>query len=134
MPSSWQPTTRILIVEDNPSDEELLLRQLKKAGFASQVRVIANGAEALSFLQKASDDLVAVFLDLHLPALNGLDILEKVRADARLKALPVVVMTSSNHPDEIEKCHRLGVSGYVQKPVTLTSFSKAIADVFHKPR
>jgi len=126
--------TRILIVEDNSDDEILLMRQLEKAGLASKVQVIDDGQRALSYLFSDAHDLVAVFLDLHLPGLGGLQILERIRGHERLKLLPVVVMTSSNHPEEIERCHRLGVAGFVQKPVTFSSFSKAIADTFHRPR
>ncbi len=74
---------RILIVEDNPSDGELLLRQLNKAGFSPHVCVINDGARALSFLEGSREDLLAVFLDLHLPSLGGLDILKRIRADQR---------------------------------------------------
>lgn len=127
-----EPQARILIVEDNSSDEELLLRQLEKAGLATHVRVINDGENALAFLQATRDQVIAVFLDLHLPRLSGLDLLEKIRANDRLRSVPVVIMTSSNHPEEIEKCRRLGVAGYVQKPGTFDSFSKAIADTFHR--
>jgi two-component system, response regulator len=125
--------TRILIIEDNSDDEALLMRQLEKAGLAAKVQVIANGSHALRFLFSDEHELVAVFLDLKLPEISGLEILKKVRAHERLSALPVIVMTSSNHPEEIEHCHRLGVAGFVQKPVTFSSFSKAIADTFHRP-
>lgn len=125
--------SRVLIVEDNSDDEALLLRQLTKAGFAKNVRVIHNGKHALKFLHSGEHDLIAVFLDLHLPEVNGLEILEKVRGHEHLKTLPVIVMTSSNHPDEIARCHRLGVNGFVQKPITFSTFSKAIADTFHSP-
>jgi CheY-like chemotaxis protein len=126
-------TTRILIVEDNPDDEVLLMRQLGKAGLASRVKVINDGSRALSYLFSHDHDLIAIFLDLHLPKIGGIEILEKVRADARLKNLSVVVMTSSNHPEEIERCHHLGVEGFVPKPITFSSFSKAIANTFHRP-
>jgi CheY-like chemotaxis protein len=128
------PKTRILIVEDDSSDLELLMRQIQKAGLDAQVKAVENGTNALAFLLSNSEDLVAMFLDLHLPGLSGLEILEKVRTYHSLKALPVVVMTSSNHPDDLEKCRRLGVASYVQKPVTFASFSKAIADTFHPSR
>ena len=126
------PKTRILIVEDNCDDRELLMRQIQKAGLDAQVKAVDDGQHALSFLLSNSEDLVAVFLDLHLPGLSGLEILEKVRTHNRLKALPIVVMTSSNHPDDLKECRRLGVASYVQKPVTFASFSKAIADTFHR--
>jgi two-component system, response regulator len=122
---------RILIVEDNSNDEELLMRQLHKAGLAQRVQVIPNGNHALAYLTSEDHELVAIFLDLHLPGIGGLEILEKVRSHERLKTLPVIVMTSSNHPEEIKRCHALKVNGFVQKPVTFSAFSKAIADTFH---
>ena len=128
------PKPRILIVEDDSNDRELLMRQIQKAGLDTQVKTVDDGQHALAFLLSNSEDLVAMFLDLHLPGLSGLEILEEVRTHASLKALPVVVMTSSNHPDDLEKCRRLGVASYVQKPVTFASFSKAIADTFHPKR
>ena len=131
-PSSPSPT-RILIVEDNFDDGELLLRQLDKVGLGSQVRIIEDGEDALTFLQSALNEIVAVFLDLQLPRLSGLGILRRVRADERFRTLPVIIMTSSNNPVEIEECSRHGVAGFVQKPVTYAAFSKAIADTFHQP-
>jgi|SRR6202050_5958493 len=128
------PKTRILIVEDNADDEALLLHQINKAQFAEQVKVIRDGLEALNFLMLSeAEHLVALFLDLKLPSLNGLLLLEKVRAHERVRNLPVIVMTSSNSPEDLSRCAALGVSSFVQKPVSFTAFSKAIADTFHRP-
>jgi two-component system, response regulator len=124
---------KILIVEDNSDDEMLLLRQLKKANLDQHIKVIRDGRKALGYLTEAGangDHLAAVFLDLRLPIINGVQLLEAIRADDRLHLLPVVVMTSSNDPEEVEKCRKLGVSCYVQKPLTFSSFVKAFADVF----
>ena len=129
--------TRILIIEDNPDDEILLLRQLKKAKLDEHVKVIADGARALRFLTDPTqkcENLVAVFLDLQLPTLGGINLLEAIRADERLRHLPVIVMTSSNVPEEMERCRQLGVSSYVQKPVGFSAFAKAVADSFHTRR
>jgi len=126
--------TRILIVEDNPDDGALLMRQLQKAQLSEQVKIIDDGRQALDFLMLAEADyLIAIFLDLKLPGLSGLSLLEKIRADDRRRHLPVIVMTSSNSPDDLNNCKALGVSCYVQKPVTFTAFSKAVADTFHRP-
>ncbi len=128
---------KILIVEDNSDDEMLLLRQLKKANLDQHIKVIRDGRKALGYLTEAGgngDHLAAVFLDLGLPAIHGVQLLEAIRADERLRLLPVVVMTSSNDPDEMEKCRELGVSCYVQKPLTFSSFVKAFADVFRAQR
>ncbi len=130
------PKTRILIVEDNPDDEALLMRQLQKAQLDQHVRVISDGQAALDYLtdgHSAGENLVAIFLDLNLPSLSGLQLLERVKTHDGLKHLPVIVMTSSNAPSDLEKCQKLGVSCYVQKPVTFTTFTKAVADSFHSP-
>lgn len=129
--------TRILIVEDNPDDEVLLLRQLRKAQLDQHVKVISDGKEAVEYLNSTDrhgDEILALFLDLNLPGINGLHILERVRANPRIRGLPVIVMTSSNSPEDLERCHQLGVSCYVQKPITFATFSKAIADSFQSSR
>jgi len=125
--------TRILIVEDNRDDSELLMRQLKKANLGDQVLIIGDGQLALDFLTSAqSDHLVAMFLDLKLPTISGLQLLEKTRGLDKTKKLPVIVMTSSNSPEDLQKCQALQVMCYVQKPVTFEAFSKAVASTFHR--
>jgi two-component system response regulator len=133
------PQVRVLVVEDNADDRELLLRQLRKTGMADQVKFISDGKEALVYLtepgaQSAEDELIAIFLDLNLPSVSGLDLLRKLRQSDGSPDTPVIVMTSSNDPHDLEECRRLHVTQYVSKPVTFTSFSKAVADVFHLPR
>ena len=128
---------RILVVEDNPEDEALLLRQLKKAQLDGQIRVIADGNRALNYLTDAKyrcEDLVAVFLKLNISAVGGIKLLEAIRGADRLKHLPVIVMTSTNAQEELDKCRALGVSAYVSKPVSLSAFVKAVADTFHVRR
>ena len=129
---------RVLVVEDNADDRDLLLRQLRKSGMDSHVKFISNGQEALDFLigpriSTLADELIAIFLDLKLPALSGLELLRRLRLRSEFQRLPVIVMTSSNDPKDLEECSRLKVTNYVSKPVTFTSFSKAVADVFHLP-
>ncbi len=124
---------RILMVEDNSDDEALLLRQLKKAGLEKHIKVIHDGGRALDYLTDERfqcEQLAAVFLDLHLPTVSGLQLLEAIRSNDRLRDLPIIVMTSSNEPAELEKCRQLGVSCYVAKPLTFSSFAKAFADAF----
>jgi len=140
MPDSHSPDSlvRVLVVEDNADDRDLLLRQLRKSGMDSHVKFISNGQEALDFLigpriSTLADELIAIFLDLKLPALSGLELLRRLRLRSEFQRLPVIVMTSSNDPKDLEECSRLKVTNYVSKPVTFTSFSKAVADVFHLP-
>ncbi len=141
MPDSKDSTTlvRVLVVEDNADDRELLLRQLRKSGMDNHVKFISNGQEALDFLlnppvASLADELIAIFLDLKLPALSGLELLRRLRLRNEFQRLPVIVMTSSNDPKDLEECNKLKVTNYVSKPVTFTSFSKAVADVFHLPK
>jgi len=128
--------TRILIIEDSSDDQELLMRQLRKAQLDRQVKVISNGKVALEFLMDkdaSHEDLVAVFLDLKLPLVSGLELLDKIRQsdNKRIRNIPVIVMTSSNTPADLEKCQQLRVSSYVQKPITFSAFAKAVAKSFH---
>jgi len=127
------PKTRILIVEDNLDDVELLMRQLKKANLGEQVMAINDGRLAMDFLAlPEADHLVALFLDLKLPSMSGLQLLENIRSHDKRRNLPVIVMTSSNSSEDLQKCKDLRVLSYVQKPVTFEAFSKAVASTFHR--
>ncbi len=133
-----ESAVRVLVIEDNADDRELLLRQLRKSGMDQQVKFISDGREALDFLTGSkvpslADDLIAILLDLRLPSLSGLELLKRLRERDDYKKTPVIVMTSSNDPNDLEECRKLKVLNYVSKPVTFSSFSKAVADVFHLP-
>jgi CheY-like chemotaxis protein len=126
--------TRILIVEDNRDDELLLVRVLKKANLDRHLRVLVDGQQAIDYLDSRPTgvDLVAMFLDLHLPGASGIEVLKKVRESSWLSDLPVYVMSSTPSPDELTRCKELGVSHILAKPITLPIFRKALADVFHR--
>ena len=129
--------TKILIVEDNPDDEALLMRQLEKADLHTQVKVIPDGGQALAYLMNQAhgcENLVAIFLDMMLPTLTGVQLLRAIRTLDRLSHLPVILMTSSNDPTEIERCRGLGISALVPKPVTFVAFANAVAHTFHADR
>jgi CheY-like chemotaxis protein len=137
-PSTAGGPVKVLVIEDNADDRELLSRQLRKSGLGEHVKFISDGQEALNLLTgpdaPKADDLITVLLDLRLPSLSGLELLQRLRALPQYQSLPVTVMTSSNDPRDLEECRRLNVLNYLSKPVTFDSFSKAVADMFHPPK
>jgi two-component system response regulator len=123
----------ILLVEDNPSDEALTLRALKKNNISNDIVVVRDGAEALDYLltpqtrpagARALPQLV--LLDLNLPKIGGLEVLRRIRADEVTKLLPVVILTSSDQEEDIVSGYRLGANGYVRKPVDFVQFAEAV--------
>jgi CheY-like chemotaxis protein len=123
----------ILLVEDNPDHEALTIRALKKAGLANPVVVAHDGAEALAFLfgtggyaGRAVEDMPqVVLLDLKLPKVDGLEVLEKMRADDRFRYVPVVVLTSSDEETDLARSYKLGANSYIRKPVDFLHFVEA---------
>jgi two-component system response regulator len=125
----------ILLVEDNPSDEALTLRALSKNNISGgNVVVKRDGAEALDYLQVAHGGAFAplpqlVLLDLNLPKIDGLEVLRRIRAHARTKLLPVVILTSSREDTDIVKGYGFGANGYVRKPVDFVQFAEAARQI-----
>ncbi len=123
----------ILLVEDNPDDEALTLRALKKNNILNEVVVARDGAEALDYLfgvgkYSGRDPNVlptVILLDLKLPKVDGLEVLQRLRADERTKLLPVVIVTSSKEEKDIVNGYKLGANSYVRKPVDFTQFMDA---------
>ena len=126
-------TKVILLVEDNPKDEALTLRALKKSNIANDVIVVRDGVEAVDYLfgtgpYAGRDTTVqpqVMLLDLKLPKLDGLQVLQKIRGDERTRRLPVVVFTSSNEEEDIIGSYNLGANSYVRKPVDFEHFVEA---------
>ena len=124
----------ILLVEDNPDDVDLILRAFKKYHIMSDVVITSDGAEALEYLfgkgKYASKDLYklpeVVLLDLKLPKVDGLEVLQRLRSDERTKHLPVVILTSSSEERDVVDGYKFGANSYVQKPVEFTQFSEAV--------
>jgi CheY-like chemotaxis protein len=124
----------ILLVEDNPDDEKLTIRALKKQNIQNDVVVARDGVEAIDYLfgqgkyqGRDLDDLPQVILlDLKLPKLNGLDVLRRIRGDERTHAIPVVVLTTSSEERDIVDSYDLGANSYVRKPVDFVEFAEAV--------
>ena len=123
----------ILLVEDNPDDEELTVRALRKNNVANEVIVVRDGVEALDYLfaegpyanRGIQPRPQVILLDLKLPKLDGLGVLRRLRADERTRLIPVVVLTSSREERDIIDSYGLGANSYVRKPVDFTQFTEA---------
>lgn len=127
----------ILLVEDNPDDEELILLALKDHKVVNDIMVARDGVEALEYLfaigRYAGGDLTKlpalVLLDLKLPNLSGLDVLKRLREDPRTKIIPVVILTSSNEEQDIVTSYQLGVNSFVRKPIDFHEFQKVVKEI-----
>ncbi len=124
----------ILLVEDNPDDEMLAIRALKKTEIESKVVVARDGEEALDYLfgtgkydgRDIKEQPHVVFLDLQLPKLNGIQVLQRLRANDNTKALPVVLLTSSDEQCDIIDCYKNGANSYILKPVEFSEFTSQV--------
>jgi CheY-like chemotaxis protein len=127
----------ILLVEDNPTDAELATIALKEHNFANKLVWVKDGAEALDFLfgtgayagRKVENGPKVVLLDLRLPKIDGLEVLRRLKGDARTKTIPVVVVTSSKEDRDIVASYDLGVNSYISKPVDFDEFSKVVSEL-----
>ncbi len=127
----------IVLVEDNPHDAELALRALKTYNLANNLIWLQDGVEALDFIfaqgqysdRSIEDVPKVVLLDLKLPRINGLEVLEKVKSDLRTKDIPVVMLTSSSEERDIVTSYNLGVNSYILKPVDFDKFIEAIKEI-----
>src|SRR5579884_293497 len=134
---STAETAEILLVEDNPNDVELTLRALRKQNLDNKVFVVRDGAEALEFIfasgayasRKVEAKPKVVFLDLKLPKVDGIEVLRRVKADERTRAIPVVMLTSSQEERDVLETYRLGVNSYIVKPVDFSNFVHAVGEL-----
>jgi two-component system response regulator len=126
--------TEILLAEDNPSDERLTLHALHRYNLTNKIHVVRDGAEALDFIfctgayaqRNITQPPKVVLLDLKLPLVNGLEVLQRMKADSRTRLIPVVVLTSSREERDIVDSYRLGVNSYITKPVDFEQFTEAV--------
>src|SRR5271155_4592378 len=127
---------RILMVEDDPKDVELTLTALEDYNLANEVVVARDGAEALDYLfrrekfaARSNDNPAVLLLDLKLPKVDGLEVLQQIKSDENLKMIPVVVLTSSREEKDMVASYKLGVNAYVVKPVDFHEFVNAIKEL-----
>lgn len=127
----------ILLVEDNPYDEELTLHALRQHHLANHIEVVQDGAQALDFIfctgawagRHIKDAPRLILLDLKLPKVDGLEVLKRIKSDARTRAIPVVILTSSNQERDIVESYQLGVNSYIVKPVEFDQFNQVVRDL-----
>jgi two-component system response regulator len=127
----------ILIVEDTPQDLELTLRALRKAKLSNKIQVAHDGAEAIEFLfgegqhagRQIENKPKVILLDLKLPKIDGIEVLRRIKSDARTKMIPVVILTSSREQKDVVESYQLGVNSYIVKPVDFEGFAGAVRDL-----
>jgi len=127
----------ILLAEDNPHDAEMTMRVLRKSHHLVNLHWVKDGAQALEFLygtgayagRSPSPAPKLVMLDIKMPKVDGIGVLRRLKTDARMRIIPVVVMTSSNEESDVVESYRLGVNSYIVKPVDFNSFSETVAKI-----
>jgi len=126
----------ILLVEDNPQDVELTLEALSEHNLANNVIAVNDGVEAMDYLNyegrfkdRKKGKPAVMLLDIKMPRMDGIEVLESIRADERFKTLPVVMLTSSREEPDLKRCYELGVNAYVVKPVNFTDFLGAVKQI-----
>lgn len=127
---------RILLVEDNPNDEEMTLEAFAECRLANEVVVVRDGQEALDYLlhqggymDRQCGNPAVILLDLKLPKVSGMDVLRRIKGNPELRTIPVVIMTSSREDRDVEEGYELGVNAYVVKPVDFPSFVEAVKEL-----
>ena len=127
----------ILLVEDSPEDMELTCRALKNANLGNHIQIARDGAEALDFIfcegphagRRIEDTPKLILLDLKLPKVDGLEVLQRIKGDPRTKLIPVVVLTSSKEQTDVVRSYSLGVNSYIVKPVNFEGFTAAVQEL-----
>ena len=128
----------VLLIEDNPDDAELTIRELKRNKLANNLFHVKDGAEAIDFIygkgkyEKAlvrPVDPKVILLDIQMPKVNGIEVLQQLKSDKSTRDIPVVILTSSQEDPDIKKCYALGANSYIVKPVNFEGFTEAIRSI-----
>ncbi len=122
----------ILLVEDNPVDVDLTLRAFKKRNLNNPIQIARNGEEALAFIEKwdAGDQVpVVILLDLKMPKIDGLEVLEVLKVHEKYKTIPIVVLTTSSDSEDVRKAYKLGANSYIVKPVNFDKFVEVASQI-----
>jgi CheY-like chemotaxis protein len=127
----------ILFVEDSVDDAALTMRALKKGGLSNTIFHVKDGAEALDFMycrgayssKNTSNHLKLILLDLKMPKVSGIEVLEQIKSNPKFKTIPIVILTSSKEDPDIKKCYELGANSYIVKPVESDNFFQTIKDL-----
>jgi CheY-like chemotaxis protein len=124
---------RILLVEDDPAHARLIEKNLRRAAITNEIIIVDNGQKALDYLkyncQKGSAGPLVIFLDLNLPILDGYQVLAKIKSDEQTKKIMVIILTTSDIPQEIERCYELGCNLYISKSVQYEEFCTAVRNI-----
>lgn len=131
-------SVEVLLVEDNINDAELTIRELRKHKMANNLVHVKDGEEALDFIfargiysgtREIQFSPKVVLLDIQMPKVNGIEVLQQIKSDPRTRSMPVVILTSSKENPDIEKCYALGANSYIVKPVNFENFAQAIQNL-----
>lgn len=129
MPSP-SATLRVFLVEDDAGHAQLIRRNLSRVGVAHNLQHFVDGNDFLDFLDTLKDDELGhkclVLLDIHMPGIDGIDVLRRIKADPRFAVLPVIMLSTTDDPGEIQRCHELGCSNYLTKPIDHRDFANTM--------
>lgn len=134
---SLKPDVTLLIADDDPGHARLIEKNLRRAAVTNEIKRFADGQEVLDFLFRRSENQVPpeasflLLLDIRMPKVDGVEVLRQIKEDNELRKIPVIMLTTTDDPREVARCHALGCSHYIVKPVDYEKFSEAINSLGH---
>jgi CheY-like chemotaxis protein len=127
-------TIKILLVEDDPGHARLIEKNLRRAGISNEIIFVDNGQSALDYLDtnpcaQGTHECLLILMDLNLPVLDGYQVLERIKADERTKKIPVIILTTTDAPQEVTRCYELGCNIFITKPIQYDEFCTAVRNL-----